>query len=53
MKLQKTQIAAAVGVALLSVGSTAFGQAAPNVQVYGQVSRTLMYASDGTASGKV
>src|SRR5262245_48628150 len=47
---RKSQIAAAVGVALLSVGGTAFGQAAPNVQVYGQVSRTLMFADDGIAS---
>src|SRR5262245_31913474 len=47
---RKSQIAAAVGVALLSVGGTAFGQAAPNVQVYGQVSRTMMFADDGIAS---
>src|SRR5262245_20130383 len=50
MMHRKTQLAAAVGVALLGVGSTAFGQAAPTVQVYGQVSRTLLFADDGFQS---
>jgi Gram-negative porin len=49
MKLQKTHLAAAVGVALSALGSAAVAQApAPvSVQLYGQVSRTLMYADDG------
>lgn len=50
MKHRKTQLAAAVGVALFAAGSTAFGQAAPTVQVYGQVSRTLLYADDNFQS---
>lgn len=49
MMLRKTQVAAAVGAALFVAGTAAYAQApaAPNVQVYGQVSRTLMYADDG------
>jgi hypothetical protein len=49
-KLRKTQVAAAVGGALLLVGSAVQAQTAPTVQVYGQVSRTLMFADDGTQS---
>jgi len=52
MKLQKTHLAAAVGVALSALGSAAVAQApapAPmSVQLYGQVSRALLYADDGT-----
>ena len=52
MKLQKTHLAAAVGVALSALGSVAVAQApapAPmSVQLYGQVSRALLYADDGT-----
>jgi hypothetical protein len=50
MKLRKTQLAAAVGAALLAIGTSAFGQAAtpaPTVQLYGQVSRALLNADDG------
>lgn len=50
MKFQKTQISAAVGAALVVFGTAAYGQAAPNVQVYGQVSRTMMFADDGQQS---
>jgi len=50
MKLQKTQVAAAVGGALLLVGTAVQAQTAPTVQVYGQVSRALMFADDGTQS---
>ncbi len=50
MKVQKTQISAAVGAALVVFGTAAYGQAAPNVQVYGQVSRTMMFADDGVQS---
>jgi predicted porin len=52
MKLQKTHLAAAVGVALSALGSAAVAQApAPvSVQLYGQVSRTMMFADDGTQS---
>jgi predicted porin len=56
MKLQKTQVAAAVGAALL-LGATAVQAQAPasvsggmsgiNVQLYGQVSRSLMFVDDG------
>lgn len=48
MMQRKTQLSAAVGAALLALGSTAFAQTPPTVQVYGQVSRTLMFADDGT-----
>ena len=47
MKLSKTQVAAAVGGALLLVGTAVQAQTAPTVQVYGQVSRALMNADDG------
>ena len=50
MKLQKTQVAAAVGGALLLVGTAVQAQTAPTVQVYGQVSRALLFADDGTQS---
>jgi hypothetical protein len=50
MKLRKTQVAAAVGGALLLVGTAAQAQTAPTVQVYGQVSRALMFADDGSQS---
>jgi len=54
MKLQKTHLAAAVGVALSAFGSVAVAQApapAPmSVQLYGQVSRALLFADDGTQS---
>ncbi|HEU4476622.1 MAG TPA: porin [Methyloceanibacter sp.] len=52
MKLQKTHLAAAVGVALSAFGSVAVAQApapAPmSVQLYGQVTRALLNADDGT-----
>jgi hypothetical protein len=56
MMLRKTQVAAAVGGALLLVGSAVQAQAPAgvvgaqpgiNVQLYGQVSRAMMYADDG------
>src|SRR5688500_6795230 len=50
MKLRKTQVAAAVGAALFVAGSTDQAQTAPTVQVYGQVSRALLCADDGTQS---
>ena len=54
MKLQKSYLAAAVGAALSSVGTAVVAQApapAPvSVQLYGQVSRTLMFADDGRQS---
>jgi hypothetical protein len=49
-KLRKTQIAAAVGGALLLVGTAVQAQTAPTVQLYGQVARALMFADDGTQS---
>jgi hypothetical protein len=49
MMLRKTKVAAAVGAALFVAGTAAYAQA-PNVQVYGQVSRTMMFADDGTQS---
>jgi predicted porin len=53
MKLQKTQLAAAVGAALL-VGGTAVQAQAPaqtlTVQLYGQVNRALMWADNETAN---
>ena len=49
-KLRKTQVAAAVGGALLLVGTAVQAQTAPTVQLYGQVSRALMFADDGTQS---
>jgi hypothetical protein len=49
MKHRKTQLAAALGAALFAFGTTAFGQApAMEVRAYGQVSRALLYADDGT-----
>jgi len=48
MMQRKTQLSAAVGAALLALGTTAFAQTPPTVQVYGQVSRALMHADDGT-----
>jgi len=50
MKLRKTQVAAAVGAALFVAGTTVYAQTAPTVQVYGQVSRALLFADDGTQS---
>ena len=50
MKLRKTQVAAAVGGALLLVGTAVQAQTAPTVQLYGQVSRALLFADDGTQS---
>ena len=50
MKLRKTQAAAAVGAALFVVGTAVYAQTAPTVQVYGQVSRELLFADDGTQS---
>jgi predicted porin len=50
MKLRKTQVAAAVGAALFVTGTTVFAQAGPTVQVYGQISRALLFADDGTQS---
>jgi hypothetical protein len=50
MKLRKTQVAAAVGAALFVTGTSVFAQAAPTVQVYGQVSRALLFADDGVQS---
>ena len=50
MKLRKTQVAAAVGAALFVAGTTVQAQTAPTVQVYGQVSRALLFADDGTQS---
>jgi hypothetical protein len=47
MKNRKTQLAAAVGAALLAFGSTAQAQAPLEVKVSGQVNRALMYADDG------
>jgi len=56
MKLRKTQVAAAVGGALLLVGGAVQAQAPAgvvgaqpgiNVQLYGQVSRAMMFADDG------
>jgi predicted porin len=49
MKHRKTQLAAAVGAALL-VGGTAVQAQNLQVQVYGQVSRALMFADDGFQS---
>src|SRR5687767_1986657 len=53
MKLQKTQLAAAVGAALL-VGGTAVQAQAPaqtlTVQLYGQVNRALMWADNETSN---
>lgn len=50
MKLQKTQIAVAVGAALLVGGTAVQAQDRFTVQVYGQVSRALMHVDDGTAN---
>src|SRR5919108_2215882 len=49
MMHRKTQLAAAVGAALVAFGTAAVAQApaAATVQLYGQVSRTLMFADDG------
>jgi hypothetical protein len=49
-KLRKSQVAAAVGAALFVAGTTVYAQTAPTVQVYGQVSRALMFADDGVQS---
>jgi hypothetical protein len=48
MKLRKTQVAAAVGAALFVAGTAVYAQTAPTVQVYGQVTRALLWADDGT-----
>jgi len=52
MNLRKSHLAAAVGAALMVVGTMVYDQstATPTVQVYGQVSRALMFADDGTQS---
>jgi len=50
MNLRKSHLAAAVGAALMVGGTTVYAQTAPTVQVYGQVSRALMFADDGTQS---
>jgi len=55
MELRKTQLAAAVGAALLVGGTAAQAQVAAGqqgiqVQLYGQVSRALMFADDGHQS---
>jgi hypothetical protein len=50
MKLRKTQVAAAVGAALFVAGTAVQAQTAPTVQVYGQVTRALLFADDGTQS---
>jgi predicted porin len=55
MKLRKTQLAAAVGAALLAGGTAVQAQTvAPaqpvTVQLYGQVNRALMFADDETNS---
>jgi hypothetical protein len=49
MELRKSQLAAAVGAALL-VGGTAVQAQNLQVQLYGQVSRALMFADDGHQS---
>jgi predicted porin len=49
MELRKTQLAAAVGAALF-VGATAVQAQNLQVQLYGQVSRALMFADDGHQS---
>jgi predicted porin len=49
MKLRKTQLAAAVGAALL-VGGTAVQAQNLQVQLYGQVNRALMFADDEFSS---
>ena len=49
MKLRKTQLAAAVGAALF-VGATAVQAQNLQVQLYGQVSRAMMFADDGHQS---
>lgn len=50
MELRKTQLAAAVGAALLVGGATAVQAQNLQVQLYGQVNRALMYADDETRS---
>jgi len=47
MKNRKTQLAAAVGAALLAIGGAAQAQQPLKVEVSGQVSRALIYADDG------
>lgn len=47
MTNRKTQLAAAVGAALLAFGSTAPAQQPLEAKASGQVSRVLMYADDG------
>jgi predicted porin len=49
MKLRKTHLAAAVGAALLA-GGTAVQAQNLQVQLYGQVSRAMMFADDGHQS---
>jgi hypothetical protein len=49
MELRKTQLAAAVGAALF-VGATAVQAQNLQVQLYGQVSRAMMFADDGHQS---
>jgi predicted porin len=49
MKLQKTQLAAAVGAAML-LGAGAVQAQNLQVQLYGQVNRALMFADDGVQS---
>ena len=52
MMHRKTQLAAAVGAALVAFGTAAVAQApaAATVQVYGQVSRSILWADDGVQS---
>jgi len=50
MKLQKTQLAAAVGAALLVAGTTSVNAQNLTVQLYGQVNRAMMHADDGFRS---
>jgi predicted porin len=50
MMLRKTQLAAAVGAALLVGGTTAVQAQNLQVQLYGQVNRALMYADDEVRS---
>ena len=55
MKIQKTQLAAAVGAALMLGGTAVQAQVQPaqqgiTVQLYGQMHRALMFADDGHQS---
>src|SRR5262245_45714479 len=47
MKMHKTQLAAAVGTAMLAFGGAVHAQQPLKVEVSGQVSRALIYADDG------